>query len=47
VALANTDCDVQGIAYTVPGNDSAQKSIKYFLDASIAQVGGARTTKKA
>lgn len=47
VALANTDCDVQTIAYPVPGNDSAQKSIRFFLDAVIAQTGAAKQHKKA
>jgi len=32
IALANTDCDVSTIAYPILGNDSAVKSIKYFVD---------------
>lgn len=47
VALANTDCDVQGIAYVVPGNDSSQKSIRCFLEALIGAVTNGTSAKKA
>lgn len=46
VALANTDCDVSNITYPVPGNDSSQKSIRFFLDAVVGAV-GAGAQKKA
>lgn len=39
VALANTDCDVSTITYPVPGNDSSQKSIRFFLDSVTSLVG--------
>ncbi len=33
VALANTDCDFKNITYAIPGNDSATKSIEYFVNS--------------
>lgn len=33
VALANSDCNINEVTYAVPGNDSLQKSIKFFLSA--------------
>jgi ribosomal protein S2 len=32
VALANVDADPDKIAYLVPGNDKAKKSIEWFLE---------------
>lgn len=32
VALCGTDNDFKTVNYVIPGNDSSQKSIKYFLD---------------
>jgi len=32
VALANSDCDIRGLAYPIVGNDGAQGSIRYFLN---------------
>ena len=32
VALANVDADPDKIAYVVPGNDKAKKSIEWFLE---------------
>lgn len=33
IGLGSTDCDFAGIAYPIPGNDSAAKSISYFVNA--------------
>jgi small subunit ribosomal protein S2 len=33
VALCDTNCDPKGIAYVIPGNDDAIKSIKLFVQA--------------
>ncbi len=33
MALANTDCNFDEITYSIPGNDSALKSIDYFVNA--------------
>ena len=35
IALANSDCDFSQIQYPIPGNDSAVKSIGYFVDAFV------------
>lgn len=31
IALLNTDCDPDGVAYPIPGNDNAPKSIEYII----------------
>lgn len=31
IALANSDCDISDITYPIPANDSALKSISYFV----------------
>lgn len=36
IALANSDCDLNNIAYAVPGNDALQKSIALFLQIIAA-----------
>ncbi|HET8581111.1 MAG TPA: 30S ribosomal protein S2 [Candidatus Paceibacterota bacterium] len=33
IALANTDCDFNMLQYPIPANDSAVKSVQYFVDA--------------
>lgn len=35
VALANSDCNLNEVTYPVPGNDSLQKSIKFFLSSVV------------
>lgn len=35
IALANSDCNFSQIQYPIPGNDSAVKSIGYFVDAFV------------
>lgn len=32
IALAGSDCNIDGIAYPIVGNDSAKSSIQYFVD---------------
>jgi small subunit ribosomal protein S2 len=32
IALASTDCDISLIDYPIPGNDSAKKSITFFVN---------------
>jgi small subunit ribosomal protein S2 len=32
IALANSDCNVDAIAYPIPGNDATEKSISYFVE---------------
>jgi small subunit ribosomal protein S2 len=32
IALLNTDCNLKSVDYPIPGNDSALKSIQYFVD---------------
>lgn len=33
IALANTDCDIRGVAYPIVANDASVSSINYFIDA--------------
>ena len=35
IALANSDCNFNMIQYPIPANDSAIKSIQYFVDAFV------------
>jgi small subunit ribosomal protein S2 len=35
IALANSDCNFSAIQYPIPANDSAVKSIGYFVDAFV------------
>jgi len=35
IALASSDCDFNRIQYPIPANDSATKSISYFVDAFV------------
>lgn len=49
IALANVDSDPDIISHLVPGNDSARKSINWFLgkiEASLAEALAARATAK-
>lgn len=32
IAIAGSDCNIEGIAYPIVGNDSSKTSIKYFID---------------
>jgi small subunit ribosomal protein S2 len=32
IALANSDCDLHGITYVIPGNDASVSSITYFVN---------------
>lgn len=32
VALAGSDCDLSAVEYSVPGNDSARKSVGFFME---------------
>lgn len=36
VALMNSDCDILGAEYSIPGNDSSSSSIKFFVNQIAA-----------
>jgi len=36
IALANTDCDIRGIDFPIPGNDTNQASVQSVLQALVA-----------
>ena len=38
VALSNSDCDISNIAYPIPANDAAQKSVQYVTDAIVRAI---------
>ena len=48
VALLNTDCDPESVAYAIPANDNAPKSIAYILEcAKDAYLKGRETSDGA
>jgi small subunit ribosomal protein S2 len=46
IALSNSDCDVKGIKYVIPGNDSACASIQFFTGRIVDAYKGAQKAKK-
>jgi len=40
IALCNTDCDIQPVAYPVVGNDANKKTIEFFLNKMVAAYKG-------
>lgn len=35
VALANSDCDMNAVAYPIPGNDAARASVAFFVERIV------------
>jgi len=48
VALAGTDCDIGAVTYPIPANDSAQPSIRFFMEkiAEAYKDGQSATTQQ-
>ncbi len=47
IALASSDCDLNQVTYPIPGNDSAQKSIAYFVNEIAVAYGEGLKEKPA
>lgn len=46
IAIANSDCDVNGIEYPIPANDSSLASVQYVLDRIVAAYKNGQVAKK-
>lgn len=45
IALVGSDCNLNEVEYPIPGNDSSQSSIKFFVNEIVAAYKTARNTK--
>lgn len=46
IAIANSDCNVSGIEYPIPANDSSRASVQYVLDRIVAAYKSGQVAKK-
>ncbi|MBP9856111.1 MAG: 30S ribosomal protein S2 [Candidatus Pacebacteria bacterium] len=46
ITLSNSDCDIRGISYPIVGNDSAQGSVRYFVNELVEAYREGATVKK-
>ncbi len=46
IAISGSDCDISGIEYPVPGNDSSVASITYFVNKFVESYNSGKTISK-